>query len=53
MPGEQTPEEALREAEGGFADIATAIEQALAADDDLAAAQDHPEASQDDPEAGK
>ncbi len=37
MPGEQTPEEALRDAEDGFAEIAATLEQALATDDELAA----------------
>lgn len=38
MPGEQTPEQALRDAENGFADIASTLQQALATDDQLAAA---------------
>jgi len=38
VPGEQNPEEALRDAEQGFADIAATLEQALATDDELAAA---------------
>lgn len=38
VPGEQTPEEALRDAENGFADIAATLRQALATDNELAAA---------------
>ncbi|MDX6281389.1 MAG: hypothetical protein QOH03_2460 [Kribbellaceae bacterium] len=37
VPGEQTPEEALRDARAGLDDISSVLRQALAADDALVA----------------
>jgi hypothetical protein len=37
VPGEQTPEEALRDAQAGLDDISSVLRQALAADDALVA----------------
>lgn len=37
VPGQQTPEEALRDAEAGFEDISSVLRRALAVDDELAA----------------
>lgn len=37
VPGEQTPDEALRDAQAGLDDITSVLRQALAADDVLAA----------------
>lgn len=37
VPGEQTPEEALRDAQAGLDEISSVLRQALAADDALVA----------------